>query len=406
MRSAVSVRTYPLGVGTLATGTSGYSVTGLLPAMSAHLHTSPAIAGQLFTVFAVTCALSGPLIAFATRGWDRRRVLVTALSVTGLGNGMAALAPTLTVLVSARIVTALGTAVYTAAAAAMATQLNRPERRARAMSVVFGGLTLALLLGVPMSTALSATGGYKTVFWLVAGLCALSATGIAIVEPAGATSAVAPRRQGLSATTNPQVLAVLGVALLACISTFAVYTYVVVLLASTTGARDGTTSLLLAGYGIGAAIGNVLGGRGTDRFGPRQTLLAAAGACAMLLLVLPIVAITISGAAIALTAWGCAFWMINPPLTSWLVQLAPTRANLLLSLLGSAVYLGMGVGGLLGGLVVALAGPAMLGPVAAVVSAASLLLLIRVNEPAPEPGADNATRDKPDMVLVETRGQP
>ncbi|HEU5486005.1 MAG TPA: MFS transporter, partial [Microlunatus sp.] len=372
----VSARTYPLGVGTVAVGTSGYSLTGLLPVISRELGASASTTGQLVTVFALTCALAGPLLTVLTRRWERRRLLVVALLVTGLGNALAAVAPNLEVLAGARIVTALGTSVYTAAAAATAAQINTPQRRARAVAVVFAGLTVALLGGIPAIRLLSTPLGYPGVFWSVAALCGLGAVGVAAIVPAVAAPPAASLRERLTAAGDRQVLAVLVTTLLIFMSTFAVYTYAATLLEHTTGGRAGLAGALLAGYGAGAAVGNVLGGRAADRFGPRPCLLAATAICAVLLFVLPVATRTVGSAAVVLTVWGCASWSINAPITAWLVHLAPTQANLLLSLVGSAIYLGMGLGGLVGGAVIAWVGVGMLGPVAGNLSAAAHAILL------------------------------
>jgi predicted MFS family arabinose efflux permease len=395
MTGSVSPRTYPLGVGTLAIGTSGHSVTGLLPAMSSDLHTSPGMAGQLLTVFAVTCALGGPVIAAATRRWERRRLLAAALAVTALGNVLAAVAASITVLLAARIVTALGTATFTATAAFVAAHLNKPDHRAQALAVVFGGLTLALLIGVPASSAVSTVLTYRGVFWGTAGLCTLGALGLTAVGPVPSTATSVPVRR-LGVGGDRRMLAVLVVAMLACLATFAVYTYAAVLLDAMAGIRDASTaSGLLAAYGIGAAVGNMASGHACDRHGPHRTLLAAVAACAVLLFVLPVAARTVAGAAVAFAMWGAAFWGINPPLTTWALRLAPSQqaATVLLALIGSAIYLGMGLGALLGGLILTWVGPTLLGPAAGM--AAALAAAVLLTQPARQAAAPHAATPDP-----------
>lgn len=376
--TALSPRTYPLGLGTVAIGTSGYSISGLLPAMSTHLRTPPAVAGQLLTVFAVTCAIAGPALTVATRRWDRRRLLVAALAVTAAGNVMSAIVPNVQLLFVARAVTGLGAAVYTAGAASMAAHINKPEWRARAVSVVFSGVTLALLFGVPSVMAVSAPIGYRGTFVLIAALCALGGLLVRLVVPS-----VRPiQRPGsirFAAGTNRHVRGVLVAALLASVSSFAVYTYISTVLAHTAGAQRDTTTTLLVGYGAGAAIGNYLSGLATDRYGPRRVLFIAVGVSATLLATLPVTATSIPGAAGALISWGCAFWAINPPLSCWLVQRTPQNADTLLPLLGSAIYLGMGAGGLLGGIVLSLFNITALPFVAGSLAVAALVAVARTD---------------------------
>lgn len=394
MTPSVSPRTYPLGVGTLAIGTSGQSVTGLLPTLSRDMDLSPGIAGQLLTVFALTCAAGGPLIASATRRWQRQRLLVIALGVTTVGNVLAAVACGIALLVTARIVTALGASAFTATAASVAAHLNPPHHRAQALAVVFGGLTLALLIGVPGIIALSGLLGYRGVFWVVAGLCVLAAVGLTAVAPVPATPAVNPIRHTLASTGDRQFLAVLGVAGLACLATFAVYPYAALVLDASAGIRDlGTAGGLLAAYGIGAAIGNTASGHATDRYGPHRTLTVSVVTSAAVLLGLPILATSGAGAAVAFAVWGAAFWSINPPLTTWTLRLTPSHQSgtVRVALVGSAIYLGMGLGGLLGGLVITALGPTALGPIGgAVATLAAAMLHTRIARKGDHDAPDHA----------------
>lgn len=410
MTSSVSARTYPLGVGTLAIGTSGHSVTGLLPAVTRELHTSPGTAGRLLTVFAVTCAVGGPLIVAATRRWARRRLLVAALAVSAAGNVLAALAASITLLLAARMLTALGTAVFTATAAFVATQINSPGHRAQAQAVVFGGLTLALLIGVPASRALSGPLTYHGVFWAMAGLCALGAAGLAAIGPVPSAATALPTRE-LRTGRDRRMLAVLAVAVLICVATFAVYPYAAVLLEATAGIRDATTaSVLLAAYGAGAAVGNTASGHATERYGPHRTLLVAVTFCAAGLVLLPVAATTVAGAAVVFAVWGAAFWGINPPLTTWTLRLAPDPAAtpVLLALVGSAIYLGMGLGALVGGLVLTGAGPTALGPVAGTVAAVggAVLLTPPVRRPASAPPPSTPDTPPPHRTVITTSAGP
>lgn len=381
---AVSAQTYPLGLGTVAVGTSAYCVTGLIPDLSADLAISPGRAGQLVTVFAWTCVVAAPVLASLTQRVDRRRLLVAALLVTAAGNATAMLAPTFGWMVTARVVAAIGTAVYTPAAIAMAAHLNTPAHRARSLAVVFGGLTVALVIGVPLAGALAPQVGFREVLFGLVMLCVLAAAAIDIVVPRQPAPDPVPLRDRFAGLADSQVRAVLAVAVLAATSMFAVYTYLAPLLASADGARGATLSLLLAGYGLGAAAGNVLGGQVADRTGPRLPLLLALSLCAILLAVLPVTATTVPGAAVTLGLWGLAFWSINAPLGVWLISLSsgkPGHALLLLALNQGSIYLGMGCGGALGALFVSWAGIDWVAPLSAVISVVAVAALCCTRRP-------------------------
>jgi predicted MFS family arabinose efflux permease len=165
------------------------------------------------------------------------------------------------------------------------------------------------------------------------------------------------------------VLAILGATGLACLAAFTVYTFIAPLLAATAGLHGTTVSLLLFCYGAGGALGNVLSGRATDRWGTRWPLLVVFSGITVVLAVLPLVATTIAGAVVSLFLWGFCTWSVNPPIQHRLIELAPRHAGLVLSLNASAIYLGVGLSGLVGGMVLANGGPKMLPETAAVLAA-------------------------------------
>ncbi|WP_116041293.1 MFS transporter [Amycolatopsis palatopharyngis] len=369
-------RTSVLALGTFAVGTSGYVVAGLLPALTAELHVSAATAAQLVTAFAIAYAIGSPLFAAATGRWERRTLLVVALLVTALGNVLAALAPGYGLLFAARMVTAIGAAVFTPAASMVAAELNPPHRRGRAVAAVFGGLTLATILGVPLGSLLSGPLGYRWVFALVAVFSVLGALAVRLALPAVAPPPPVPLAQRFTVARDPRALAVLVTTVLGCLAAFSVYTFVTPVLAATAGVTGTTVSLLLLCYGIGGALGNYAGGRAADRWGSRRPLIVVIASLTVVLLTLPLIATSVPGAAIALLLWGLTTWSFNPPVQHRLIELGGSNAGLLLSLNASAIYLGVGLSGVVGGIVLTNAGPTALPPVAAALTAVGGLVVL------------------------------
>lgn len=389
----MSLRTYLLAAGAFTVGTSGYIVSGVLPAVSRELDVSTAVAGQLVTAFAIAYAIASPLLAVATGRWERRRLLVAALLVSAAGNALAAVAPTYELLLASRVVGALGAAVFTPVATAVATALNPPERRGRAVAMVFGGLTFALVLGVPAGSLLGGALGYQGVFALVAAASVLAAVGVGLGVPRVVAPPAVGLRERFSAAADRRVRLVLGMTVLGCLSAFSVFTYISPLLSTTAGVDGTTTSLLLLAYGIGGAVGNNLGGRATDRYGSRRPLLVVFGVFVVVLATLPLTTTTTAGAAAALFVWGVFTWSVNPPIQNWLIELAPATSGLLLSVNASAIYLGVGLSGVFGGLVVDWAGVVALPPIAAVVASGALVLLVLAGRP--HRGGVTAGREDP-----------
>jgi predicted MFS family arabinose efflux permease len=370
------LRNYLLATGTFAAGTSAQVIAGVLPEVSAELHVSVAATGQLLTAFALTYAVASPLLAAATGRWERRRLLVVAMATMAVGNALAAVAPDYVTLFAARMLTALGAAVYTPTATTVATELNPPERRARAIATVFGGLTMALVIGVPLGSLLAGPLGYQGVFALVAALIAISAVGVRLVIPSVAAPPVVGLRARLAVVADRRLLPMLVVTLLISISGISVYTYLTELLTEVTDVHGSVVSLLLFAYGFGGVLGNVLGGLVTDRRGTRVPLIVALTGSVVTMALLPIAVSSVAGAAVVLVLWGMSAWSVNPPMQHRLVDIAPTTSGLVLAVNAAAIYLGIGLSGVAGGLVISFSGTRALGPVAAVVAAVALIVFV------------------------------
>jgi MFS transporter, DHA1 family, purine base/nucleoside efflux pump len=360
----MSARIYLLAAGAFAVGTSAYVVSGVLPVVSAELDVSVTAAGQLTTVFALAYAVSAPLLATLTARWERRRLLLIALLVAALGNALSAVATTYPLLLGGRIVAALGAAAFTPAATLFATALRPPAERGRAVAIVFGGMTVALALGVPMGSILAGSIGYRGVFALVAAVSVATALAVRLQLPVMAGSPSVPLRERFAVAADRRVLLVLAITVFGVVATMCVYIYVVPLLTVTTGLAGSTIGALLLAYGLGAIVGNALGGRATDRFGSIPTIFTTMAGFIVMIATLPITATTAVGAAVALFVWSVFTWSFNPPVQSLLLELSPS--GLVLSLNASAIYLGMGLGGLLGGAVIGTVGVLALPEVGAV----------------------------------------
>jgi predicted MFS family arabinose efflux permease len=368
----MSARIYLLGAGAFAVGTSAYVVSGVLPDVSSELHVSLTAAGQLATAFSLSYAVGAPILSTLTGRWERRTLLIAALVLAALGNLIAAVATDYPVLLVGRVVAAFGAAVYTPAATLFATAQLPPEERGRAVAIVFGGLTFALVLGVPAGSLLGPTLGYKGVFALITVIAVL----VAIVERAALPKLDAPPVVGLrerfAGVTDRRVQIVLAMTVLAVLGAFSVYIYIVPLLKHTAGLTGSVTGILLLVYGVGAVVGNLVGGRATDRFGSLRTLLVLLIGITAVVGTLDLTMTTEVGAAAALFVWGMFTWAFNPPIQNLLLELG---GGLLISLNASAIYLGAGLSAVVGGLVIQAVGVSYLPLLAAVLSLVVLGLL-------------------------------
>ncbi|THA79268.1 MFS transporter [Streptomyces sp. A0642] len=366
-----------LALGTFAVGTDAFVVAGFLPSMADSLHVSQAAAGQSVTVFAAAYAVLSPVLATLTARVPRRILLISALLTLGAANLLSALAPSLAVLIVSRIIAAAGAAAYTPNAAAVGAALVRPELRARALAMVVGGLTVATALGVPLGNVISHWLGWRSTLGVVAALCLVIAVGVRLNMPEVPGNPRVALRTRLAALRRPTVLAVLPLTVLGMGACYTAYAYSVPVLE---GVRvpEGAMLWMLILYGLGAVLGNVAAGYATDRWGSVRVLTAgylvmalALGALAWIAAahgsVQPVVGLLV-------LLWGASSWCQTPPQQHRLIQVAPQEAPLLVSLNSSGIYLGIGLGTVLGGVTLP-AGTTAVYALGAALAAAALLFL-------------------------------
>ncbi|MDT9681033.1 MFS transporter [Streptomyces sp. TRM76323] len=344
-----------LAVGAFAIGTDAFVIAGVLPEIADDLRVSPGAAGQLITVFSLTYALFAPVSATITGSLSRRTVLAYGLGVFIVGNVVSALGDSYAWVAAGRFVAALGAASYTPQASAAAASLVPEERRGRALGIVIGGLTVATALGVPIGTWIGGLAGWRATLWAVAALGAVALLG-ALMLPRLAPAGRHPLAERLSGLRNPAVLITLSVTLLAVTSEHVVYTYIGPVLQDTThGGR--ALSVLLFVFGVGAVAGNAVAGIATDRLGNRAVLLLAVGGMAVDLALLPLWSGSLIGAGVALFVWGATGWMYLVPQQHRLLSLSEASGPFTVALNSSALYLGIAIGGAVGGLLVNAWGP-------------------------------------------------
>jgi predicted MFS family arabinose efflux permease len=391
-----------LAVGAFAIGTDTFVVAGVLPEVARDLGTSLADAGWVSTLFALTYAVLAPVLGALTGRLERRSVLVVSLTVFTIGNVASALSTGLGALLAARIVTAAGAALYVPAASASAAALAAPERRGRAMAVVLGGLSAATFAGVPFGTWLAADLHWSVTFWLLAGLGAVCAVAVA----GGLPPVRLPAAPGLVArlvpARDPRVLVTVLTTFAFLTGGYLALTYIGAVLAPATDGDGTTLAVLLLVFGAFAVCGTVVGGRATDRWGPTPVLLASVAGLAAVLVTLPLTRDTPAGATVGMAAWGLTAMATQPPQQHRLFAIAPESGPLLLSLNSSATFLGISLGGFIGGRVLAHGGADAvdrLGQFGAALAAVGLLTAVlgarlraaeprTDREPAPVPAGD------------------
>jgi len=342
-----------LALSAFAIGTTEFVIMGLLPDVAADLGVSIPGAGWLVTGYALGVAIGAPFMALATARLPRRNALIVLMGIFIVGNLMCALAGGYGLLMLARVVTALCHGAFFGIGAVVAAGLVPPGRRASAVAMMFTGLTLANVLGVPLGTALGQVAGWRSTFWAVTLIGVVALAGLLRALPHDHEHAPASMRSEFAALRDARLWRALSMTVMFSASMFALFTYVAPLLREVTGVspRGVTWALLL--IGVGLTVGNVLGGR----FGDRRLRATLAGAFAAMGLAAAALAWTsqaVVPAAITLFLWAAAAFALVPALQVNVVGVGRGAPNLVSTLNIGAFNVGNALGAWVGGLVLTL----------------------------------------------------
>lgn len=342
-----------LTAGAFGIGVTEFVIMGLLLQVGADLHVSVSAAGLLISGYALAVAVGAPLLTLASRSLPRKRVLLALMAIFTIGNLACALAPTYGWLMAARVVTALAHGTFFGIGSVVATGLVPPERRASAIAIMFTGLTLATLLGVPAGAWIGLHHGWRMTFFAVTGIGVLAFLAVAWLVPAVKRDEVLPPlRDELSVLARPGVLRGLAMTALGFAGVFTVVTYIQPLLTQVTGMSDGAVSAVLLVFGGGFAVGNLLGGRLADRATMPAVLLTLT-ALAAVLFAMPWALHTAWTAVVFTGLLGAAAFATAAPMQLRVLELsAGAGVNLASSLNIAAFNLGNALGAWAGGLTV------------------------------------------------------
>ena len=369
-----------LAMGTFAIGVEGFVISSLLPAIAGETGVSITEAGYLVLAYALAYAVGAPVLATLTGAIDRRRTLVSAALVFSAGALLAGFAGSYWVLLAARLLMAFCAGLYFATAQATAIAIAPPEQRARAIAIVVGGTTLAVALGAPLGALIAGLAGWRGAYFAVAAIGIVAAVAIRLLLPAGLRGEKRTLRERLAVLSVPGVRPALLTTLLFMTGPFVAFIYIAPL-ARSIGLGTEVLPVILLAFGVGAAIGNYVGGQSSDRFGATQTVRVSIVVTAALLALLSLIPLLPDGLAqpafiAIMIPWGIAGWAFLPAQVSRLVSLTGPAAALVISLNGSALYLGTALGAVVGGQVLAQASVYELGWIAAVFPVAALWVLV------------------------------
>jgi len=347
------VALYALAAGAFGIGVTEFVIMGLLLEVSADLGVTISAAGLLISGYALGVVAGAPVLTAATAGWPRKTVLLGLMLVFTLGNVACALAPDYWTLMAARVLTAFAHGTFFGVGSVVATGLVAPNKKASAIALMFTGLTVANILGVPFGTWLGQALGWRATFWAVALVGLVAFAVIAFLVPRdNATEERGSLAHDLAVLGRPQVLLGLTTTVLGWVGVFALFTYIAPILTRITGFSEAAVSPILLVFGVGLVAGNLIGGRLADR----RLMPALLGSLAALAIVLAAMTIAVHdriAAVIFIGLFGAAAFATVPPLQMWVLESAQGAGQSFASSFNIAAFnLGNAVGAWLGGAVI------------------------------------------------------
>ena len=357
MSRGIPLALLALTLGAYAIGTTEFVIVGLIPTIAADLGVSLPSAGLLVSLYALGVAVGAPVLTALTGRVPRKTLLVALMVLFTLGNVIAWMAPGYASLIVARVLTGLAHGVFFSIGSIIATSVVPKEKAASAIAIMFTGLTVALVTGVPLGTFIGQHLGWRATFLAVAALGVIALLGSLLFVPRNLQrSAPATFGQQLAVLAQPRLLLVYAITALGYGGTFLSFTYLASILQDVTGFSPNAVSLVLLVYGVSVAVGNLWGGRLADRRGPIPALTLIFGLLALVLFALTFTAH--NGVLVLLTvlALGAVAFGNVPGLQVYVVKqaqrFAPQAADVASGLNIAAFNVGIAMGASLGGLVV------------------------------------------------------
>ncbi|MEV4682205.1 MFS transporter [Streptomyces kurssanovii] len=365
-----------LAVGAFGIGTTEFVIMGLLPEVAADFGVSIPTSGLLVTGYALGVVVGAPLMTALGAKVSRKRMLMLLMGLFVVGNVLSALAPTFGMMLTGRIVASLAHGAFFGIGSVVAAGLVAPDKKAGAIAMMFTGLTVANVVGVPGGTLIGQSIGWRTTFMIVALLGVIGLVGIARLVPDMPKPQGVRLRDEVAAFKNAQVLLAMAMTVLGFGGVFAAITYIAPMMTEVTGFADTSVTWLLVLFGVGMVGGNLLGGKYADKH-LMPLLYTTLTALAVVLGLFTVTAHHKVLAAISILLIGALGFATVPPLQKRVLDQAHGAPTLASAVNIGAFNLGNALSAWLGGIVIA-AGMGLTAPnwVGAVLAAAALVLAV------------------------------
>lgn len=369
-----------LTISAFAIGTTEFVIVGLIPTIAEQLGVTVPSAGLLVTIYAIGVAIGAPVLTALTGRVRRKLLLISLMVLFTLGNLLAWQSPGYGTLVVARLLTGLAHGVFFSIGSTIATSLVAKEKAASAIAIMFGGLTVALVTGVPLGTFIGQHFGWRETFLAVSLIGVIATVASAILVPNNIKNqASASIREQFKVLTHPRLLLIYAITALGYGGVFTTFTFLAPMMQELAGFSAPAVSWILLAYGIAVAVGNIWGGKLADRHGAVRALSFIFAALAVLLLVFQFTASHSIAALLTVIVMGVFAFGNVPGLQVYVVQKAeqytPNAVDVASGLNIAAFNVGIALGSVIGGQTVATLGLAQTPWIGALIVLVALLLV-------------------------------
>ncbi|MDN3922324.1 MFS transporter [Roseateles violae] len=346
-----------LTLSAFAIGTTEFVIVGLIPTIAADLGVDLPSAGLLVSLYALGVAIGAPLLTALSGRMPRKTLVLALMSLFTAGNLLAWQAPGYGALVAARILTGLAHGVFFSIGSTLATALVPKDKAASAIALMFTGLTVALVTGVPLGTFVGQHFGWRATFLAVAALGLIAVVGSALFLPRGlAHRPPASLAQQARVLAEPRLLLVYAKTAIGYGGSFIPFTFLAPILTEVSGFEPGAVGWVMLVYGVSVAVGNLWGGRLADRLGPVLALRWIFALLAAVLLLFQFAAPHKALAVVTVLLWGAVAFGNVPGLQVYVVKqaerFAPQAVDVASGLNIAAFNLGIAMAAWAGGLIV------------------------------------------------------
>ncbi|QWI13536.1 MFS transporter [Bacillus mycoides] len=348
----LNFRVYILAIAAFVVGTVELIIGGTLDLVANDLGVSISAAGQLITIFSVVFALSGPVLLAVTGKFERKRLYIGALSIFLIGNIISAFSVNYGMLMFSRVVCAASGSLIIALSVTLASSVVEPHFRARAIGIIFMGISGSLVLGVPLGLVLGNAYGWRAPFVLISVLTVIAIACISLFLTKVPPTSVLSIREQIATLKDKKIVSAQLTSFLFLTGHLTLYAYLTPFLKDVMHVEANWISVFYFIFGIAAVLGGGLGGLLADKWGSKKSIISIIIVFACAIFMLPMMTFSFPLFIIMMGLWSMLSWAISPAQQNYLIEIAPESAGIQQGLNNSALHLGIALGSTVGGVVI------------------------------------------------------